>query len=467
MLVKLYSPPREYIKVPLGGKIPMVTTTISYATIPLEMAINYIKYNESAYLLNYAVEIQPKYISFSERDEKYYTRIDISGSIVDQNNQIAATIEDKAFIEQTNGELEKSKSYRLIYKGQKILVPGEYSINVILRNYITNQMGNISKKFSIAPFGQKELQMSTPVLGYKISKERPSSPNKWKPFVYNDIRIFPKVDNTFNPSNSLYVYCQLYYPRLESLEYLPDISYIFEIQNIEGKVAKRIEGRLQKIKPGPLGRIHLLENLPINELKPGKYSIIVKAEEDNLKQAIEESVEMIISGLPQNLGRFQIERTLASNPLFTHLSLGEQYFNRGEISQAKSHFRMALEFDPNLLVAKVKLTKCLILQRDYNNAEQLLKKALAQEPNNYDALICMGSLNISLKRYSQAIKNYKRALDVGLETSTLMNALGEAYMLTGDLKSAKSCFERSLILNPKQKNVKAVLAMLEKEISGS
>lgn len=467
MLVKLYSPPREYIKIPLEGKIPMVTATISYATIPLEMAINYIKYNDAAYMLNYAVEIQPKHLSFSEREEKYYSRVDISGSIVDRNNQIAATIEDKAFIEQTKEELEKSKTYRLIYKGQKILVPGKYTINVILRNYITNQMGNISKKFSIAPFVQKQLQMSTPILGYKISKESPSSLNEWKPFVYDDIRIFPKVDNTFDQSNSLYVYSQLYYPRLESLKYLPDISYLFEIQNNEGEAVKRIEGRLKEIKPGPLGRIHLLEKLPISDLKPGKYRIIVKAEENNLKQLSEESVELLMSGLPQNLGRFQIERRLASSPLFTHLSLGEQYFNRGEISQAQSHFRMAIEFDPNSLEARVKLAKCLILQKDYKNAEQLLKKALTQEPNSYESLICMGSLNVSLKRYSNAIKNYKKAIDIGLETSTLMNALGEAYMLAGDLKSAKSCFERSLILNPKQKNVKAVLAELKKKISGS
>jgi len=467
MLVKLYESPREYIKVPLGGKIPVVTTTISYATIPLEMAINYIKYNESAYVLNYAVEIQPKYISFSEREGKYYTRIDISGSIIGQNNQIAATIEDKAFIEQTDQELERAKTYRFIYKGQKILVPGDYTINFILRNYMTNQMGRISKKFSVVPFAQKQLQMSSPILGYKIAKETSSSPNEWKPFVYGDIRLFPKVDNTFDSSNSLYVYCQLYYPRLKSLQYLPDLSYSFDIINSDGKQVKRIEGGIKEIKPGPLGRIHLLENLPINELKPGRYRITVKAEENNLKQSSEQSAELIISVLPQNLGRFQIEKMLASNPLYMHLSLGQQYFNRGDISKALSHFRMALEFNPNSLVAKVKLAKCLILYRDYKNAEQLLKKALDQEPNNYDALISMGSLNTSIKRYPNAIKKFKKALDVGLETSILLNALGEAYMLSGDLKAAKNCFERSLILNPKQDNVKAILAQLKEKISGS
>ena len=465
MLVRLYSPPRQNIRVPFEGETPRVATTIFYATIPLEMTVNYVKYNKSAYLLNYAVEIPPQHLSFSEREDKYYTRIDISGHIVDQNNQIAATIEDKVFFEQTKQELEKSKTYRFIYKDQKILIPGHYTVNLILRNYINNQMGRIGQKFAFPLLSQERLQMSSLVLGYKIQRESTAAPSQWKPFVYGDIRIFPKVDNTFDTSTNLYVYCQLYYPILKSLPFPPVLSCQYEIQNSEGKILKRIEERLTDIKLGDYGRIHLLKNLPIYDLQPGQYLVKIIAKESNLKQSCEASAPLAISGLPQNLGRFQVERMLPSTPLFTHLSLGQQYFNRGEIAQAKAHFRMALDFDPNSLPAKVKLAKCLILQRDYKTAEQILSQALSQEPNNYDALICMGSLNSSLKRYPQAIENYKKALDIGLESSTLLNALGEAYMLAGDLRSAKSCFERSLILNPDQANVKAILAQLEKKIS--
>ena len=465
VLVKLYSPPREYVKVPFEGETPRVTATIFYATIPLEMTVNYIKYNKSAYLLNYAIEVAPKHLSFSERENKYYTRIDISGNILDQNNQIAATIEDKVFFEQTEEELEKSKTYRFIYKDQKILIPGHYTINLILRDFITNQMGRLSQKFTIPLLSQESLQMSSPVLGYKIQRESTTSPNEWKPFVYDDIRIFPKVDNTFDTSTNLYIYCQLYYPILKSSQFLPLLSCQYEIQDSEGKTLKRFEERLTDIKPGAYGRIHLLKELPIYDLQPGQYLVRIIAKESNLKQSCEASAHLTISGLPQNLGRFQVERMLPSSPLFAHLSLGQQYFNRGDIAQAKAHFRMALDFDPNSLPAKVKLAKCLILQRDYNTAEQILSQALAQEPNNYDALVCMGSLNSLLKKYPQAIENYNKALEVGLESSTLLNALGEACMLAGDFKSAKSCFERSLVLNPDQANVKAILAQLEKKIS--
>ena len=465
VLVKLYSPPREYVKVPFEGETPRVTATIFYATIPLEMTVNYIKYNKSAYLLNYAIEVAPKHLSFSERENKYYTRIDISGNILDQNNQIAATIEDKVFFEQTEEELEKSKTYRFIYKDQKILIPGHYTINLILRDFITNQMGRLSQKFTIPLLSQESLQMSSPVLGYKIQRESTTSPNEWKPFVYDDIRIFPKVDNTFDTSNNLYIYCQLYYPMIKLSQFLPLLSCQYEIQNSEGKTLKRIEERLTDIKPGAYGRLHLLKELPIYDLQPGQYLVRIIAKESNIKQSCEASAPLIISGLPQNLGRFQVERMLPSSPLFAHLGLGQQYFNRGDIAQAKAHFRMALDFDPNSLPAQVKLAKCLILQRDYKTAEQILSQALAQEPNNYDALVCMGSLNSSLKRYPQAIENYNKALDVGLESSTLLNALGEACMLAGDFKSAKSYFERSLVLNPDQANVKAILAQLEKKIS--
>jgi GWxTD domain-containing protein len=467
VLVKFYSPPKEYIKVPFSGKTPIVTTKISYATIPLEMVVNHVKYNDSAYVLNFAVEVPPKYLSFSERDDNFYTRIDINGTIVDQNNQIAATISDKAYIEQTKEQLDKSKTYRFVYKGQKLLIPGRYTLNLVLRDFISNQMGNISQQFTISSFGQKRLQMIKPVLSYKMESKAITSPDKWEPFVYDNIRIFPKVDKTFDKSNTVYVYSQLYYPRIESLSSLPNFTCLYEIRDSEGKVVKQWNERLIDVKPGSFGRIHLLKQLPIKDLSPGQYKIRINVEEINLKQSIESTTDIVISDINQNLGRFQFERMLDSAPLFTHLNLGQQYFNRGEIDQAQFHFRTALEFDRNSLDAKVKLAKCLILKKDYQAAEKFLIEALNQESNHYDALICMGSLQSSLEKYSQAIENYKKALDIGLETAALRNALGEAYMLAGNYKAAKESFERSLKLNPKQQNVKEVLERLGKMISDS
>jgi GWxTD domain-containing protein len=467
VLVKFYSPPREYIKVPFSGKTAIVTAKVSYATIPLEMAVHYVKYNDSAYVLNYAVEVPPKYLSFNQRDDKFYTRIDINGTIVDHNNQVAVVISDNAYIEQTKEQFDKSKTYRFVYKGQKLLIPGRYTLNLVLRDFISNQMGSISEQFAISSFGQEKLQMSTPVLCYKIERESAYSANKWKPFVYDNIHLFPKIDNTFDRSDTVYIYSQLYYPRIESLSSLPAFTCLYEIRDSEGKVVKKSEEKLIDANPGPFGRINLLSKLPINDLPPGHYKIRINAEESNLKQSIEVATDMTISGLDQNLGRLQFERMLEESPLFAHISLGQQYFNRGEIDQAQFHFRTALEFNRNSLDARVKLAKCLILKKDYKAAEELLIEALHQEPNNYDALICMGALQSSLQRYTQAIENYKKALDIGLETASLRNALGEAYMLVKDYTAAKESFERSLKLNPEQQNVKDVLQQLEKMISDS
>jgi tetratricopeptide (TPR) repeat protein len=73
-------------------------------------------------------------------------------------------------------------------------------------------------------------------------------------------------------------------------------------------------------------------------------------------------------------------------------------------------------------------------------AEQMLKSALKQAPNNYHLLAAMGSVYMARKNYKAAIEQYKKAVAVAPQIE-LLTALGDLYALTGNKEEAQKQFD--------------------------
>lgn len=87
--------------------------------------------------------------------------------------------------------------------------------------------------------------------------------------------------------------------------------------------------------------------------------------------------------------------------------------------------------------------------REYRRAIGMLKKVLAKEPKNVDALNYLGYSYRQLGQYKQSLVYYKRALSIDPDHRGVNEYLGQLYLRTGNLKAARAQLVRLQKLCPK------------------
>ena len=109
--------------------------------------------------------------------------------------------------------------------------------------------------------------------------------------------------------------------------------------------------------------------------------------------------------------------------------------------------RRALEFDPDHPVALAELTTMFRLLRRYEEALELLERQRRQRPDDFGVLADIGRCLSGLRRYSEAEPMLRRALE-GLDNAPTRYELGLVLDRTGRLSEAVAEYRRALDRNP-------------------
>lgn len=108
-----------------------------------------------------------------------------------------------------------------------------------------------------------------------------------------------------------------------------------------------------------------------------------------------------------------------------------------------------------------------ILEKDVESAIKQYHDFKEKYPDDYDfaetELNNLGYQLLGMKKIKEAIEIFKLNVDVFPESSNVYDSLGEAYMINGDKELAIKNYEKSLELNPDNKNAIEMLKKLHEK----
>ncbi|MFL2947667.1 MAG: tetratricopeptide repeat protein [Nitrospinales bacterium] len=140
-----------------------------------------------------------------------------------------------------------------------------------------------------------------------------------------------------------------------------------------------------------------------------------------------------------------------------HLNLGEVYGKTGKISLAIIEWEQAIQQDPSLLPAYFNLGTALMMQGEYNRAENYLLKCLEINNKHEPALFNLALTKQKQMHWKESINRFNNYIAVtGLRPSALTQ-IGFNYLNLKDWTNAQSFFEKSLRLVPTDMNTLILL----------
>lgn len=162
-------------------------------------------------------------------------------------------------------------------------------------------------------------------------------------------------------------------------------------------------------------------------------------------------------------------KALIEPPQAAHASAIEawQFFNRGNMAEAKSLFQKVLDENPEELSAMNGLAFCLLNLGEHQKAKPLFEKCLAKQQNAFGP---MNGLARCLKAEGDiegAIQIWKEMEETLGNVSAATSGLAFTHLEQGHFAEAKTYFEKLLTVAPQNEQYKSGLAAAELGLKGS
>lgn len=110
------------------------------------------------------------------------------------------------------------------------------------------------------------------------------------------------------------------------------------------------------------------------------------------------------------------------------LSRGMEYFLRGDLGKAKTHFVEVLNKDPSQLSLYTKLSEIALKEGDDEEALHWLERARLVDMRNVDILLLEAEVYQRMKRLNEAIWSLNRAIDLDETNLKAMKGLREIHL---------------------------------------
>lgn len=96
----------------------------------------------------------------------------------------------------------------------------------------------------------------------------------------------------------------------------------------------------------------------------------------------------------------------------------------------------------------------LVKQKKYSDALKIGNKILEKTPHDNDVLFIVGGIYYMQDKFKTAISYFDKALDIGEYDTQVLLLKANAHFHLGETSKSKSCCDKILEIDPKNKGVK-------------
>lgn len=126
----------------------------------------------------------------------------------------------------------------------------------------------------------------------------------------------------------------------------------------------------------------------------------------------------------------------------------EQQLGKMDVAGAAASLRKAVEIAPRFAAAWNRLGIIAYQSRKYDEAEELFRKALEQEPGSFPPLVNLGGALLSLGRFGESLEVNLRAARKKPDDPLAQSQLGMSYFMLGEYDRAEAALRHAKTLDP-------------------
>ncbi len=399
--------------------------------------IKIIKDMDGHNIVNYRIE--PRKLSMLQSGNQLSTDLEINGSITDEKNKVIFNFNKVIPVRLNRSQSGTAKSMLFALEDSFPLIPGNFHINLLLRNRLSKEFTSFEKILIIPD--DNSMKIGNLILGNRIVKGQDQG-NSYKPFSYNSLRIVISPRNDFSPGQNLYLFFQIL--DQEPVKKATKIEY-----TISGDKGGRLHG--EKYLADISDKKSILEKIPLTGLRFDYYSIKVDLFDDK-NNIIDSKKEDFYISPNRSLKRpWVVSKNMSQWDNEKNSILGIQYSNKKEFKPALGHLGKAYFSNPSIISTALNYCSVLFKVKKYNEIINV-GNTFTEHSEKHKFFTFMALSSHALKKYEAAIKYYKKYISYYGENIHILRSLEKCYLKSGNTDAAASIRKRADLITSRNKS---------------
>jgi hypothetical protein len=256
----------------------------SFDVLTAGFRIDLLRVTENAVLTSFTVQMDNEDLVYKALGGLSQAAVNIYAKITNVAGRRAGLFEDVVTRSCTEEGLPIEQQLKSAYQKNIVLPPGNYKIDLVVRDVNSGKTGVFKEGFTIPKFEEGKLATSTLIIASKIEPLNGRLPSGQ--FVLGSLKVIPNATGDFKTDQPLGVYMQIYNVGIDQTTLRPSVDIEYLITQ-KGKEIMRIK------EDGKTGlssinsqQMTLARMIPLKDFKPGFYDVHVTIKDNVLNQTV-------------------------------------------------------------------------------------------------------------------------------------------------------------------------------------
>ncbi len=260
---------------------------------------DYLRITSDTVLVPITVQIPVRQLSFQEKDGVDSANMNLFARITSLSGRVIQTFEDTLATNVPASQLQAEIGTSRIYQKAVPLAPGLYRLDIVVKDVNSGNVGVVNARLDVPRFNDDQLSNSSLILADDIQRVSSKDIGLGQ-FVLGDLKVRPKLDQTFTPDDSMGVFLQIYNLKVDDKTHKADASVEFRVTKAEkDATAPILKFDLPTDKIPEHGEEMTLANtITLGSLAPGKYKLEIAVTDNVTKQTITPTTEFTVKPIP-------------------------------------------------------------------------------------------------------------------------------------------------------------------------
>jgi GWxTD domain-containing protein len=276
-----------------------VTSRLVRDQLKFQYRFDFLRITSDTVYVPITVQIPVRQLSFQEKDGVDSASMNIFGRITTLSGRIVQTFEDTLRADYPSSLLQQSLTSSRIYQKAIPLSPNLYRLDLVVKDVNSGNIGVVNTRLAVPRFQDDQLSASSLILADNIQRVSNKDIGLGQ-FVLGDVKVRPKLDPSFIPSDSMGVFLQIYNLKVDEKTHKADASVQYRVLK-DKETAPALKFDIPADKLPSHGEELTLENrITLGSLAPGKYKLEVAVTDNLTKQTITPTADFTVKPLPAN-----------------------------------------------------------------------------------------------------------------------------------------------------------------------
>jgi hypothetical protein len=265
--------------------------------VKFDYRYDFLRITSDTVLVPITIQIPVRQLSFQEKDGVDSASMNMFARVTSLSGRIVQTFEDTLRADFPVALLQKSLGSSRIYQKAVPLSPGLYRLDIVIKDVNSGNVGVVNTRLAVPRFQEDQLSSSSLILADDIQRVSMKDIGLGQ-FVLGDVKVRPRMDQSFTPADSMGVFLQVYNLKVDDNTHKANASVQYRVTR-DKETTPMMTFDIPADKLPQRGEELTLENrITLGSLAPGKYKLEVAITDNLTKETITPTAAFTVKPMP-------------------------------------------------------------------------------------------------------------------------------------------------------------------------